>query len=194
MNSELPSHLHSTRDLLTGSLRVHPTDQASAMPAELLSDLTTRFQTFAPAAVRTPSLSWFEKIQSFVSRPAFGMAAVAMVILGLALPGMMAPAPTGTVFRGAATTVAPGESVRILLVNATADVVTSLETSGDFEKAAISSLSSLPDAFSGPSVIVDFGKSAISVIDATGTLISTDELPADSAALSAAIASAVSRL
>ena len=195
MNSDLPSHLHSTRDLLMGSLRLHPEDQPSAMPADLLADLTDRFEAPAPAAVRTPSLSWFAKIQSFVARPAFGVAALAVVILGLALPSMMAPAPVATGFRGAATAVAPSESVRILLVQAPADIVSSLENSGDFETAAISAVSSLPAADSSSArVIVNFETSEISAISADGTVISTDALPADPVALSAAIATAVSRL
>ncbi len=194
MNPELPSHLHSTRDLLLGSLRIHPEDQASAMPADLLADLTSRFEVPAPAAVQTPSLSWFAKIQSFVARPAFGVAALAVVILGLALPSMMAPAPVATGFRGAATAVAPSESVRILLVQAPADIVSSLENSGDFETGAIASVSSIPADSSAARVIVNFETSEISAISADGTVISTDALPADPVALSAAIATAVSRL
>jgi hypothetical protein len=192
MNPELPRHLHSTRDLLMGSLRVHQTEKASEMPAELLSDLSTRFE--ATAAVRAPSLSWFEKIQSFIARPAFGVAALATVILGLALPGILAPAPTGSGFRGAATSVAPAESIRILLVKAPADFVKSLENSGNFELGAIFAVSSIPTGPSAARVIVDFAKSEISAIAADGTVISTDAFPADSAALSRAIAVAVSRL
>ncbi len=165
------------------------------MPADLLTDLTNRFEAPAPAAVQTPFLSWFAKIQSFVARPAFGVAALAVVILGLALPRMMAPAPVASGFRGAATAATPNESVRILLVQAPADIVSSLENSGDFETAAISAVSSLPAADSSSArVIVNFETSEISAIAADGTIISTDALPADPVALSAAIAIAVSRL
>lgn len=192
MNPELPPHLHPIRDLLKGSLHTHPTDQAAVMPADLLADLTNRFQTPALATAHVPS-SWFERIQSFVSRPAFGVAALAVVILGLALPSLIAPTPTGSGFRGT-TAIAPGESVRIILVQAPAGIRTSLETSGDFETGAISSISGTPAGQSGSHVVVDFVKSEISAIAADGTVISTDALPADSAALSAAIATAVSRL
>lgn len=193
MKPELPSHLHSTRDLLMGSLRSHPTETASDMPANLLADLTTHFQASAPAAVRVPSLSWFEKLQSFVSRPAFGLAALAVAILGFALPGMMTPAPTGTSFRGAPTSAIAGESVRIFLVGAPAHVASTLENSGDFEKGAILSVATLPGS-SSPRVVVDFTKSEITTVAADGSVLATETLPADNSALASAIAAAVSRL
>ncbi|MES2475051.1 MAG: hypothetical protein V4640_04675 [Verrucomicrobiota bacterium] len=192
MIPELPSHLHSTRDLLIGSLGTHPVEKASAMPTELLSELVSRFE--ATTVVKAPSLSWFDKIQSFVSRPAFGVAAFAAVILAFVLPTMVAPVPTGSGFRGATSEASSADSVRIVLIQAPSQVVSSLENSGDFEKGAISAINSLPSDQTGPRVVVDFSKSEISIIRANGEVISTEALPNDSAALSGAIASAVSRL
>ncbi len=193
MIPELPSDLHTTRDLLKGSLRTHPADQASSMPEELLEDLVSRFQTTSSAVTQTPSLSWFAKIQLFISRPAFGVAALAVVILGLALPGMMAPTPPGSGFRGAINST-PAEAIRIILVQAPSTVAQQLEQSGDFEKGAISSISQLDNSLTGPRVLVDFQKSEISVINANGEVTHTAAIPADARDLSSAVAAAVSRL
>lgn len=193
MISEFPSDLQSTRDLLTGSLRSHPADHASAMPGDLLDDLLSRFQTNVATVAATPTLSWFAKIQSLIARPSFGLAALAVVILGLALPGMMAPTSTDSGFRGA-TVSAPAEAIRIILIHAPSSFAQQLEKSGDFERGAISSVSRVDDNISGPRVLVNFEESKISVINASDEVIHTAAIPADGSELSSAIAAAVSRL
>ena len=89
MNLDLPQTLQSTRDLLAGSLQLHATERAPAIPADLLNDLSRRFNTAPVSAASIQSRSWFEAVQSFIARPAFGMAALAIVILGISVPRMI---------------------------------------------------------------------------------------------------------
>ncbi len=194
MNPDLPESLHSTRDLLAGSLQMRASDHVSSMPGELFDDLAMRFNQAPAAPVVLPSLSWFEKVQSFIARPAFGVAAFAIVIIGLALPGMIRPAQTGSGFRGVATVSPSGEMVHIFLIKAPSSVLRELENSGDFEKGAITALENLNDTIGGAHVLVNFETSEITVVNADGEATFKTSLPEDPSGLSPAIASAVSRL
>lgn len=194
MKRDLPESLHSTRDLLTGSLQMRASDTASPMPGDLFDDLAKRFNR-APATVAvTPSVSWFERVQTFIARPAFGVAAFAMVIVGFVLPGMMRPAETGSGFRGVAVVSPAGETVRIILVKAPSSVLMELQNSGDFEKGAISTIENLDATIEGAHVLVNFETSEIKVVNADGLTTHTASLPDDLSGASSAIASAVSRL
>ncbi len=194
MNLELPQNLQSTRDLLAGSLQMHATEKAPALPGELFDDMFRRFNPAPSVAVAVESKSWFAAVQSFISRPAFGVAAFAVVVLGLALPNMMAPTTSSSAFRGAVPTETDTDGVRIVLVKAPADIQKAIEDSGDFEKGAISSVEMTASSEKGPRVLVDFEASTIIAIDVNGQTIHESALPKDANEISSAIALAVSKL
>jgi len=193
MKRELPENLHSTCDLLAGSLQMRSSDQASQMPGELFDDLALRFNRVPAKAASAPSVSWFEKLQSFIARPAFGVAAFAMIILALTLPSMMSPTQ-GSGFRGANPISPTSEAVHIVLIHAPSEILRDLENSGDFEKGAISAVERVDDTLQGARVMVNFETSEITVVNGNGETTFTTSLPEDPNGLSSAIASAVSRL
>jgi hypothetical protein len=196
MNNDLPQALESTRNLLAGSLQLHATEQAPSVPGDLLSDLGRRFSSAQAVAAPLQSRSWLAAIQSFIARPAFGMAALAVVILGISVPSLIrsnsTPASGG--FRGAVTTPAESRHLSIILIQAPTGVQSSLESSGDFESGVIFSNPSSKTNATGPRILVDFVTSTISALNASDERIYSAPLPADAADLSAAIATAVSRL
>lgn len=192
MSLELPAHLQPTADILRNSLMFRSDEKAPALPAGLFEDVAARFETRAALPVRPAKVSLFARIQSFVSTPAFGMAAAALVIVAFVLP--MALKTSGnnenTGFRGGSSDTAATVSASIVLIGAPQDIVSSLGNSGDFEKGSIFT----SDTASGAKVIVDFHSTTITAITADGQSVHTAELPGDNADLSAAIAEALSKL
>ncbi|MGL4398624.1 MAG: hypothetical protein ACRCXD_02040 [Luteolibacter sp.] len=195
MNSELPQNLAATRDLLAGSLQLHATERAPEVPAELLNDLVRRFNVAPAAAPAVQSRSWFEAVQSFIARPAFGMAALAIVVLGVSVPQLtdFNSTPASGSFRGAAVPAATGTGIRIILIQSQAGFQQELENLGDFENDMISSATS-SDNITGPRILVDFVALTITAVNASDEKIHTAPLPMGAEEISAAIATAVSRL
>lgn len=195
MNHELPQNLTATRDLLAGSLQLHATERAPEVPADLLNDLVRRFNAEPVTRAAVQSRSWFEAVQSFIARPAFGMAALAIVVLGVSLPQLIdsnsSPA-TGS-FRGAVDTTPARPSVRIFLIQSPDGYQQALESLGDFESDMISAVSS-SDSITGPRILVDFVALTITAVNASDEKIHTAPLPMGAEEISAAIATAISRL
>lgn len=190
MSLDLPQNLESTRNLLAGSLQLHATEQAPQVPADLLGDLSNRF-SITPAAP-IPQRSWFEAVQSFIARPTFGMAAVAIVILGISVPRMIDSTRPAGGFRGAVSPTPETRNIRIILIQSPAGFQQALATVGDFESDMISSATSR-DSVAGPRILVDFANSTITALSASDEQIHTAPLPKDAAEISAAIATALSR-
>jgi hypothetical protein len=191
MDLDLPSNLHSTRDLLMRSLVMHP-EQAPAMPAGLAADLSARFAPREIAAPQVAPVSWFEKVRGFLSTPVFGVAAAAVVVMGVAVPMISAPADRGSeVFRGQPAALS-ADTVRIVFIGQDAGMVSQIKASGDFEATAISTSESAATV-TGPAVIVDFTAGSLSAVDADGTLLHRTDLSGDASEVSASIASALSR-
>ncbi|MDP4648113.1 MAG: hypothetical protein NWR51_06225 [Akkermansiaceae bacterium] len=192
MNLELPADLQQTADILRNSMMLRSDEKAPALPDALFQDLAARFETSTRITAPVAKISLFEKIQSFISTPAFGMSAAALVILAVALPSVLNTSDnTGTTgFRGSPTDIEATASASIVLIGAPQDIASSLGTSGDFEKGSILTA----DTASGAKVIVDFNASTITSVSADGQAIHTAELPVDRADLSAAIAEALSKL
>ncbi len=192
MSIELPAHLQPTADILRNSLMLRADDKAPALPAGLFEDLAARFETSAVLPARPTKVSLFAKIQSFISTPAFGMSAAALVILAVVLPTALKTSDNSenTSFRGGSGDIGATVSSSIVLIGAPQDIVSSLGNSGDFEKGSIFTT----DTASGAKVIVDFNAATITAITADGQSVHTAELPSDKAALSAAIAEALSKL
>ncbi len=195
MNSELPQNLVATRDLLTGSLKLHATERAPEVPAELLNDLVRRFNTAPAAAASVSSRSWLEAVQSFIARPSFGMAALAIVVLGVSVPQLadFNSTPSNGGFRGATGPAAIGTSIRIILIQSPAGFQQELENLGDFENGMISSAIS-SDSITGPRILVDFVALTVTAVNASNEKIHTAPLPMGAEEISAAIATAISRL
>jgi hypothetical protein len=193
MNHKLPKNLEPTRDLLAGSLQLHASEQAPALPGDLLDDLASRFSTTPATAAPVRQRSWLAKVQSFIARPAFGMAALALVILGISVPRMIdSTRPTGG-FRGSISPTAEAHNIRIILIQSPAGFQQALANVGDFESSMISSATS-SDSITGPRILVDFATSTIIALNASDEQIHTAPLPKDAEEISAAIATAVSRL
>jgi hypothetical protein len=195
MNLDLPTNLESTRNLLAGSLQLHATEQAPAVPADLLHDLTRRFNSAPVTAATIQPRSWFEAVQSFIARPAFGMAALAIVILGISVPRMIDSTSTASSggFRGTVSPAAVTRNIRIILIQSPSGFQQALANVGDFESGMISSAAS-SDSITGPRILVDFVTSTITALNASNEKIHTAPLPKDAEEISAAIATAVSRL
>ncbi|MGL5020117.1 MAG: hypothetical protein ACRDBP_18425 [Luteolibacter sp.] len=195
MNHELPQNLTATRDLLVGSLQLHATERAPEVPADLLNDLARRFNAAPVTAAAIPSRSWFEAVQSFIARPAFGMAALAIVVLGISVPQLAdfnSPSSNGG-FRGATGPAAIGMSIRIILIQSPAGFQQELENLGDFESGMISSAVST-NSITGPRILVDFVALTVTAVNASDEKIHTAPLPMGAEEISAAIATAISRL
>ncbi len=195
MIHELPQNLQSTRNLLAGSLQLHATEQAPTVPADLLNDLVRRFNSAPVTAAIVQPRSWFAAVQSFIARPAFGMAALAIVILGISVPRMIDSTATRASggFRGAVSNTAEPRNISIILIQSPAGFQQALAKLGDFESSMISSATS-SDSITGPRVLVDFATSTITALNASNEKIHTAPLPKDAEEISAAIATAVSRL
>jgi hypothetical protein len=196
MNTDLPRALESTRNLLAGSLQLHATEQAPSVPGDLLNDLGRRFNSTQSVVAPIQSRSWLAAVQSFIARPAFGMAALAIVILGISVPSLTRSNSTSASggFRGAVTGTGTSQNLSVILIQAPSGVQNSLENSGDFENGVISSAQSSKTSSTGPRILVNFVTSTISALNASDEEVYTAPLPADAADLSAAIATAVSRL
>jgi hypothetical protein len=195
MNPQIPDDLQSTRDLLAGSLQMHATEKAPAVPAELLDDLMRRFDAAPAAAAPVRSMSWLAIVQAFISRPAFGVTAIACLILGLAVPGLMDSSTHGkSGFRGAVSNPASSAAVRIILLKASPEILHQLEASGDFEDGAISATDQLDATLTGARIVADFESATITAITADGQVAYSAPLPENPADLSAEIATALSRL
>lgn len=190
MDLDLPSHLHSTRDLLMRSLVMHP-EQAPAMPAGLASDLSARFSPRPATAAPVKPVAWLDKVRHFLATPAFGMAAAAVVVMGIAAPMVSGPSSERETFRGQAA-VASADAVGIVFVGNNPEVVSAIRASGDFEASAITTLEN-EAAPAGPAVIVDFSQGTVSSIARDGSTLHREDLPADASGVAAAIASALSR-
>jgi hypothetical protein len=195
MSSELPQTLEATRNVLVRSLQLHATERAPGVPAELLDDLVCRFNTKSAAIPSLQSRSWFEAIQSFIARPTFGIAALAIVVLGVSIPQLTDShsAPASGSFRGASAPAAVGTNIRIILIQSYAGFRQELENLGDFENSMISSAASTNN-ITGPRILVDFVALTITAVNAADEKIHTAPLPIGAEEISAAIATAVSRL
>lgn len=192
MNLELPADLQHTADILRNSLMLRADEKAPALPTGLFQDLAARFETSAALPARLTKISLFSKIQSFISTPAFGMSAAALVIVAFVLPMALKTSDNSenTRFRGGSSEIGATASASIVLIGASQEIVSSLGNSGDFEKGSIFTA----DTDSGAKVIVDFNSATITAITADGQSVHTAELPSEKAALSAAIAEALSKL
>ena len=157
----------------------------------MLNDLARRFSSAQAIAAPIQSRSWLAAVQSFLARPAFGMAALAVVILGISIPSLTQSKST---FRGARTTTEESENLSIILIQAPSGVLGTLEKSDNFESGVISSATSSQASASGPRILVDYATSTITTVNSSNEQVYAAPLPADAAALSDAIVTAASRL
>lgn len=191
MDLQLPADLHATRDLLMRSLATHH-EQAPPIPAGLASDLSARFAPRMMKTVVAAPLSWSEKVRAFLSTPAFGAVAAAVVVLGVAAP--MMSKPTAETFRGELP-VAQGPSVRIIFTGNSTEIRAAVEASATFEATALSSMDSqAASTQSGPKVIVNLTTATITAIDRDGATLHRSAVPTEPGKVADAIALAVQSL
>lgn len=195
MDLQLPDRLHATRDLLMRSLMTDPRERAPAIPADLLADLEARFAPRRVILVPEPKISWFGKVSAFLATPAFGIAAAAVVVIGVAVPMISGPA-TGLPesFRGGSNPALSASSARIIFLGENPTLRSAIEDSGNFEASAlISELSeSTVDAMEGPKVIVNFTSGTITAVDSKGATVHRSLIPTKAADAAAAVSTAVS--
>lgn len=191
MDLQLPADLHATRDLLMRSLATHR-EQAPPIPAGLAHDLSAHFAPRTLKTVVTAPLSWSEKVRAFLSTPAFGAVAAAVVVVGVAAP--ILSRPSAETFRGELPVV-QAPAVRIIFIGNAPEVRTAVEASATFESASLSSMDSQAAASKpGPKVIVNLTSSTIIAIDRDGATLYRSAVPTDSGKVADAIALAVQAL
>jgi hypothetical protein len=191
---DLPPHLHATRDLLMRSLPVHVLEQAPPMPAGLASDLLSRFEPRAARMTITAPASFFGKLRAFLATPGFGMAATAVVVLGLGIPLLSNKEPES--FRGDnPPSATASEGTAICFVGRNKTLQAAIEKSGNFEVSAFRSAATSDAALTlaGPKVLVDFTTDTITAYDAAGKVVHTLKFPDQSSRVAGAVADAVSR-
>jgi hypothetical protein len=195
MHDELPEHLKTTCELLTRSLLGDSIEKASAMPASLARDLSVRFAAPAEAMLVAAPIPWYHKVRMFFITPAFGLAAVAIILLGVTLPMAVQPPAMPENFRGAAGSPV-GEPAKIIFIGENASVRSAVESSGRFELAAISSVKSVKLAYvqTGPKIVVDFTAGTVTSVSQDGVKKHAAPIPAEAADLADAIAAALSHL
>lgn len=195
---DLPPHLHATRDLLMRSLPAHALEQAPPMPAGLAEDLMQRFEprahARAAAITATAPVSFFAKLRAFLATPGFGMAATAVVVLGLGVPMLSNKEQGG--MRGVPPSETLSEGTAICFVGQDKTLQAAIEKSGLFEGSAFRSATSSDAALAlgGPKVVVDFAANSITAYKADGSVVHTVKIPDQTARVAGAVADAVSRL
>ena len=195
---DLPPHLHATRDLLMRSLPVHISEPAPPMPAGLANDLMMRFEPrAAPAAgavTATAPVSIFGKLRAFLATPGFGMAATAVVVLGLGVP--LLSNNSRETFRGEnPPSATASEGTAICIVGRNKELQSAIEKSGSFEVSAFRSAATSDSALAlrGPKVVVDFTTNKITAYKADGTEAHSMKIPDQPSRVADAVADAVSR-
>lgn len=191
MRYELPAKLRPTADMLRNSLMLRTDERAPAIPDSLYRDLSDRFHKGAANPAPTARIPLLARIQRFLSTPAFGMAAAALVILAAILPSVLKPSggSGSSSFRGG-TAVTGEMATHIVLIGASQALASSLGESGYFEKGSILTSDTAP----GSKVLVDFNISTITAISADGETVHSSSIPTDPTELPAAIAEAFGKL
>jgi hypothetical protein len=177
------------------SLPAHTLEQAPPMPAGLCSDLLSRFEPRA-SVTASAAASFFGKLRTFLATPGFGMAATAVVVLGLGIPLLSNKGQTES-FRGENPPGATAsEGTAICFVGRNKTLQTAIEKSGNFEVSAFrnAATSDTALALAGPKVLVDFTTDTITAYDAAGKVVHTLKIPDQPARVAGAVADAVSRL
>lgn len=192
---DLPPHLHATRDLLMRSLPVHAHEQAPPMPAGLSDELLMRFEPRASLVMTTTEpASFFSRVRGFFATPGFGLAAAAVVVLGLGVP-LLSHQDRPDTFRGGNPGATASVGTAICFVGSNKSLQSAIEKSGSFEVSAFRSGSASEVlALSGPKVIIDFTAGTITAYNAEGEVVHSAKLPDQSSRAAGAVADAVSRL
>lgn len=197
MNLDLPHHLHATRDLLTASMRTHSSEQAPALPAALLEDLTRSVSIQSTEVRESHFAVLFASLRSMMGSSTFGSAAAAIMVLAVASTVVLRPDATTNkdTFRGA-NAYSAADSAQVILVAAPAGLQRVLEVTTDFEDGIFSSTATIDGTtdLKGARVIVDFNAGTITSINATGESVYQAELSESTSGLSLEIASALTRL
>jgi len=194
---DLPPHLHATRDLLMRSLPAYSLEQAPPMPAGLADELMQRFEPRAKAAAITATTpaSIFSKLRAFLATPGFGMAATAVVVLGLGIP-LLSNKDGKEVTRGVYSPPQETDGIAICFVGRDKELQSAIEKSGLFEGSAFRSATTSDTALalSGAKVVVDFGANTITAYKADGSVAHSVKIPDQPARVAGAVADAVSLL
>jgi hypothetical protein len=196
MNIELPEHLKATADLLSRSLHLHSQDRAPAVPKSLVNDLTS---LAAPIRAPRSRVSWITKIQSLVTTPGFGLAATALLVIGLFAPAMMTSQPQETAsqetFRGANVTYSQSNAAIVLLTD-NSETRQLMEESGLFDMSVVVETSDpmVAAELQSAKLLVDVKGGAIVGYNAQSREVLADQLPAESTKIAERIALAFGAL
>lgn len=195
MNKDLPSDLTVTRDLLAGSLNLHPIETAPKAPRHLLTDLESHFAR--RVSVKSgPSDHWFSKLIRAITTPAFGAAAVAAIVLVIASPSLVNQfSDSSEVFRGVDSSAAFEGYPSILVVASDQQTLADLSDPNLFEVGSLTAVSREAAATASyPKVVVDYETGVIVAIDSAGVETFSTQLPDSTGETQAAIAAAINSL
>ncbi|MCW1884260.1 hypothetical protein OKA04_05920 [Luteolibacter flavescens] len=189
MDPDLPERLLPARDILSRSLVLHPQDLAPAMPSGLAEDLAARFAA-PPIHDTTPaSPGLMERLRNWMASPGFGVAAAAVVVVGVAVPMIWAP---DEMFRGTDKQVAmPTDMVKIAFVGQNPRLEMALKSSGHFEPLAFENDA---DSVPAPKVVIDFNTGTVSSVNREGATVYTSPLPANIKDAPTIVSDAISRI
>lgn len=163
MNPDLPPHLHATRDLLRQSLHREDSESPPPIPEDLQADLERQLGSrTSRRTTRTASASWPRQILSWLTTPAFGVAALAIAALGFTLSSRFGHDP----FRGQSTADPIPPAPRIILLQASQADRQALLDSGRFDPEAVQIQSSTPA--NSPALILDFSTREMTYQDLHG--------------------------
>jgi hypothetical protein len=198
MKIEVPEKLQATKDRLIHSLSSHPEEVAPPVPQRLMEDFSERF---APAQVAPASQvvegKLVDKVRRFFSSPAFGLAAAAVLLLGLLVPQLVERSKDGPeTFRAAGDAPVADHVSRIVFVGNGEEFVAAVESSEVFEPTSLVTANDLESALfePDPKVVVDFNAGTLCVFNRDGEKTFTEDLPKDPSDLPAAIAAALTQL
>lgn len=198
MKIEVSERLQATRDLLIQSLPSHPQEVAPPVSQGLMEDFAERFgpAQAAPAA-KVAEERLVDKVRRFFASPAFGLAAAAVLLLGLLVPQLVDRSKDGPeTFRAGGDAAVSDHVSRIIFVGDGAEFVAAVESSEVFEPTSLVTASDLESALfqPDPKVVIDFDAGTLSVYDAGGEKTFSEVLPKDPNDLPAAIAAALTQL
>jgi hypothetical protein len=138
-----------------------------------------------------------DKVRRFFSSPAFGLAAAAVLLLGLLVPQLVDRSKDGPeTFRAAGDAAESDHVSRIIFVGDGAEFVAAVESSEVFEPTSLVTASDLDSALfePDPKVVIDFGAGTLSVYSGDGERTFSEALPKSPEDLPAAIAAALTQL
>jgi len=190
---DVPEQLQATKDLLIHSLPSHSREQAPPVQQELMKEFVDRFgRAHAAPASKVSEEQFIDRVRRFFASPAFGLAAAAVLLLGLLVPQLVDRSrDVPETFRATSRSTVSDRVPRIVFIGEAPEFdsevldPTSLVSANDLESALFEL---------DPKVVIDFNADTLSVFNRDGETTFTGVLPKSPEDLPAAIAAALTQL